>query len=220
LTPGTTYKFRVQARNTFGLSVYSDVVTLLCAFVPAAPSEPTTTVIGNNVIINWSAPSSNGSPITSYRIKIRKHDGLYAEELSYCDGQKSSIISVTQCNIPLLNLEQIPFSLVLGDSVVAIVTATNTYGESLDSVAGNGGSILQIPDAPVDLLMNDPVTTASVIGFTWSDGSSTGGTTIIDYRVWYDQSTGQYVILESGVLTKSYQTTVTLTAGATYKFKV
>ncbi len=43
-----------------------------------------------------------------------------------------------------------------------------------------------VPDAPVSLL-NDPlITTKSVIGFTWSDGSSNGGTNVIDYRVSWD----------------------------------
>lgn len=43
-----------------------------------------------------------------------------------------------------------------------------------------------VPDAPVSLL-NDPlITTKSVIGFTWSGGSSDGGTNVIDYRVSWD----------------------------------
>jgi hypothetical protein len=47
-----------------------------------------------------------------------------------------------------------------------------------------------------------------------------GGTPIIDYRVSYDQSIGIYVILASNIIPRSYQTTVTLTAGAVYKFRV
>jgi len=49
---------------------------------------------------------------------------------------------------------------------------------------------------------------------------STGGSPIADYRISYDQSTGFYVTLATGVVSKSYQTTITLTAGATYRFKV
>ena len=37
---------------------------------------------------------------------------------------------------------------------------------------------------------------------------------MIDYRVSYDQSTGSFVELASGVLEKSYTTSVTLTPGA------
>ena len=66
------------------------------------------------------------------------------------------------------------------------VTAINIYGESEQSVAGNGGVIQVLPDSPISLL-NDPlVTTDLVIKFTWSDGSNNGGTSIIDYDVYYD----------------------------------
>lgn len=37
LTPGVTYSFKVQARNTFGLSVESSQIELVCAFIPAIP---------------------------------------------------------------------------------------------------------------------------------------------------------------------------------------
>ena len=43
---------------------------------------------------------------------------------------------------------------------------------------------------------------------------------MIDYRVSYDQSTGNYVTLASGILEQFYTTDFTITAGATYKFKV
>jgi hypothetical protein len=79
-----------------------------------------------------------------------------------------------------------------------------------------------VPDAPVDLA-NDPTTTTdTVIRFTWNDGASDGGTAVIDYSVYYDQGTGSgtFVLLESNVPTAYYLTTVTLTAGTTYTFKV
>jgi len=68
--------------------------------------------------------------------------------------------------------------------------------------------------------MNATVTTSQVIGFSWSNGISTGGSPIIDYRVSYDQGTGIFVTLATGVTTRSYITTVTLTVGATYTFRV
>jgi hypothetical protein len=43
---------------------------------------------------------------------------------------------------------------------------------------------------------------------------------VIDYRVSYDQSTGSFVELASGVLDKSYTTSVTLTPGAYYILRV
>lgn len=68
--------------------------------------------------------------------------------------------------------------------------------------------------------MNTTVTSASVIGFSWSNGLSTGGSPIIDYRISYDQSTGIFVTLATGVTTRSYTTSITLTVGASYTFRV
>lgn len=34
LTPGTQYKFRVEARNDFGYSTYSDELIVLSGFTP------------------------------------------------------------------------------------------------------------------------------------------------------------------------------------------
>jgi len=86
LTPGETYKFKVQARNVYGLSDYSNEISLLCAFIPAVPAAPTTSVIANNMIVEWIAPASNGSPITSYRVKLQQKSGVYSEELTKCDS--------------------------------------------------------------------------------------------------------------------------------------
>jgi hypothetical protein len=119
-----------------------------------------------------------------------------------------------------LTLQAAPFSLQLGDSVYATVSATNVYGESSVSSAGNGALILQVPSAPTDLAYTPSETDAYQIGITWSDGSSTGGSPILDYRVSSDQSNGVYSVLASGVTNKYFITQASLTAGATYRFKV
>lgn len=54
------------------------------------------------------------------------------------------------------------------------------------SQVGDGAVIQNVPDAPVSLA-DDPTTTSDVqIRFTWSDGASDGGTSVIDYTVYYD----------------------------------
>ena len=87
-------------------------------------------------------PNDNGAPITSYRIRLRQKDGVFSEELTYCDGLTAQLVTETQCTIPILTLEASPYLLELGDSIYATVTATNMYGESEQSVAGNGAIIL------------------------------------------------------------------------------
>lgn len=46
LTPGTTYEFKVEARNQYDYSTYSDTLTLLAAYIPDVPTDLTTTLIG------------------------------------------------------------------------------------------------------------------------------------------------------------------------------
>lgn len=57
LTISETYRFKVQAVNDFGFSEDSNEISLICAHIPETPLAPTTTVVGNQVIIDWVAPS-------------------------------------------------------------------------------------------------------------------------------------------------------------------
>jgi len=75
-------------------------------------------------------------------------------------------------------------------------------------------------DAPINLANNTLVTDKTKIGLTWSPGSSNGGKPIIDYQISWDQGTGKYVVLASGVTTTNYTTLAALTPGTVYKFKV
>lgn len=72
VTAGTTYQFKIAARNAVGLSTLSSALSVLAASVPATPAAPTTVVDGGstNVVISWSLPSNGGSAITSYKIYI------------------------------------------------------------------------------------------------------------------------------------------------------
>jgi hypothetical protein len=76
-----------------------------------------------------------------------------------------------------------PYLLVQGDSVWAKVTATNSYGTSEESQVGNGDVVVLVPDSPLNLRDDEPVTTAFVIGLLWEDGLNDGGKSVIDYTV-------------------------------------
>lgn len=75
------------------------------------------------------------------------------------------------------------------------------------------------PDAPVSLQNNAAVTAETTIGLAWSDGVYNGASNILDYRISYDQGSGNFVILASQVSSKSY-TATGLTNGQTYSFKI
>jgi hypothetical protein len=125
-----------------------------------------------------------------------------------------------KCTIPLLVLQADPYFWALGDSIVAKVSASNSWGESAMSNPGNGAIVVTIPSPPINLLNNATITSDTRIGITWSDGVMNGGTPIIDYRVSYDRASGIWVTLATGLTSKSYTTIVTLMAGQYYSFKV
>jgi hypothetical protein len=108
--------------------------------------------------------------------------------------------------------------MVLGDHIYAIITAYNDYGDSFESVPGDGAAVVFLPDAPYNLANNAAVTSATTIGLIWTEGDSDGGMPILDYKIWFDQATNSYTVL-TNVTTTSY-TVTGLTPGNTYKFKV
>ena len=73
-----------------------------------------------------------------------------------------------------------------------------------------------IPDAPKNLLNTPTITNAARIGFSWSDGDSTGGESIMYYTVYYDQSNNDWIVLAPAITDKFYTTTVTLVKGRLY----
>jgi len=74
LTAVKTYELKVEARNSYGYSASSSVLTLLCAFIPDSPTTITTANANDKVSVSWNEPVSNGSPIIAYKILIKQKD--------------------------------------------------------------------------------------------------------------------------------------------------
>jgi hypothetical protein len=72
LTSGTTYEFKIEAKNEYGYSEYSETMSLLAAATPEVPISVTTEMAGNQVKVAWQLPSDNGSPITEYKLFIKE----------------------------------------------------------------------------------------------------------------------------------------------------
>jgi hypothetical protein len=113
-----------------------------------------------------------------------------------------------------------PYSLVWGSSIYATVQATNAFGSSVASLPGNGAIILTNPDPPTSLSNDVAITNSSVIRLTWVAPTVVGGTAVIDYCLSWDQGTGTYVVLASGITTLSFTTTTSLTYNTYFNFKV
>jgi hypothetical protein len=71
LTNGTAYTFTVTATNAVGTGPPSEMSNPVTPSAPTAPNAPTalTATPGNaSATVTWTAPASNGSPITSYTV--------------------------------------------------------------------------------------------------------------------------------------------------------
>jgi hypothetical protein len=155
-----------------------------------------------------------GSPVIGYVVEIMYADSQSSsEELTYCDGSQQDVIDATSCSIPIGQLRSPPFSLPWGSSISVRVQAANQYGLSVHSVEGNGAIILTYPDAPLNLSEDPTYKSGTQIGLTWEEGVENGGTAVLDYRLSYDQGTGEYVYLYTGIAFTSWIIT-DLTPGA------
>jgi hypothetical protein len=111
------------------------------------------------------------------------------------------------------------YQLPWGSSIYAKVVSYNFYGYSQESSIGNGAVILTYPDAPINVAETVSERSASTISLTWTNGAANGGAPVLDYRITYDQSAGDYIVLASG-LNNPLFTATGLTSGNVYKFKV
>ena len=131
MTSGTTYEFKIEARNEYGYSAYSNTLTELAAYIPEIPVSVTTEMDGSQVKVLWTLPSANGSPITAYKIFVQEIDtGTFTQESTDCVGTDATVISNRYCHIQVTTLLAAPYNMDGGDSVFAKVIAVNLYGET------------------------------------------------------------------------------------------
>ena len=211
----------MKARNSAGISLLSSVTQVLAAQPPSKPSAPTTRVVGDSVMIKWTAPYAGGSPITSYTIKIRETDEItFTEYIPTCNGADPTVMTNLECSIPVSVLRASPFGHPWGSEIFAKVAARNIKGISSDSDQGNGAIIQTLPDAPNSLMNSAAQSSGTTIVLVWNQGAD-GGAAIIGYRLSYDAGTGtsNFIVLAAGITGRTYSVTG-LTPGVTYAFKV
>jgi hypothetical protein len=129
-----------------------------------------------------------------------QYDGTsYSEDVTSCDGSDVTIMADLECFVPIDSLKAMPYALAWGTDVYAKITATNAYGNSVISLAGNGARILTVPDEPENLSNDSAITNANQIGLSWEDATEDGGTDLIDYTLAYDQGSDTWITLEAGI---------------------
>jgi titin len=185
LTTGSSYSFRYLVRNEVGWSANpSPTLTTYSAVAPGQISAPTTAISGYDVAFSWTAPTTGGLPITSYKVFIKSTTSTFELESASCN------VAVTSCQVPLLTLQASPFSLVLGDLVQARIRAVNLVGESIDSSQNTAGALIEtVPSAPPVAPLRNPLTTMSslTVDYYALTGSAIGGTPVLSMELQWNQ---------------------------------
>lgn len=186
--------------------------------MPEKPQAPETEQLGDTIEISWREPYNGGSTITSYTLYFEHSDGVsYSTDATYC--QPTAHLVVTKCQIPSLHFTQAPYLIPWAGEIRVKVVASNWLGDSAESDVGGGAFIFRVPDAPVNLANVAGVTMGNQIGISWQEGPENGGLPVLDYRISFDQGSGQDTPLETGVQSLTY-TTHSLIPGVTYRFTV
>ena len=182
LTANTVYKFKVEARNSFGFSLtYSAEVSIRAASIPSAPLS-----LANNAAITasgivgliWSSGSSNGgSPIIDYQISSKIGSGSYTI--------LATGITTTSYTAASLTADVIYTFKVSARNLVG-------YGEDSSEVSIRAAAKPDVPAAPVT-----SVNTNVSVTITWV-APYNGGSAITAYIVAIRQSDGTTFTTEAG----------------------
>jgi len=159
LTNGTAYTFAVTATNSVGVGA-SDTTTaaITPATVPGAPTGVSGTTGAGQSEVSFTAPASNGSPITSYTV-------------TSSPGGITATCSASPCLIT---------GLTNGTSYTFQVTATNSVGTGSSSAASTAVTPKTTPSAPSSVYAVRGNGQAEV---TFSAPTSNGGSAITSYAV-------------------------------------
>ena len=165
LTNGTTYTFRVAAKNEAGTGpLSSDTNAVTPRTVPDAPTAVSVAPGSKQVTVTWSAPAFDGaSPITGYDVT------------SYAAGVAQGTTSVgvvTQTTVG---------GLTNGTTYTFKVAAKNAIGTGAQSVQSSPVTPRNTPDAPTTV-----TATAGGAGQTtvsWTAPAFNGGSAITGYDV-------------------------------------
>lgn len=223
---GTSYKFRVRAANVYGWGSYSSTLTVKAAAAPAQVLSVSTTIdeATGRLKISWLPPSTNGDPITAYKVEI--YDALLAvayEESTYCPGTSTALLQNLYCTVPMTVLADSPYGYGVNRVIVVQISAQNSYGYGTSSTPNSSGARLRtVPATPSTPTVGSTATDTQVlIEWTALDfGDESGYVGITSYDLYSDNGSGDDDYDEiSSSNTTSYLATG-LTGGIVYKFKV
>jgi hypothetical protein len=141
LTPGTTYKFALRARNIYGYSSsISTVVTVTAIYVPDAVGIPTvaqgTGSEATKVQITWSNPTqTHGSSVLQFQVQFRTSTESYVSDAS-CEQ-----FTARSCLVDMSTIRTIT-GLTVNQLIRVRVRARNARGWGQYSQINSAGAVI------------------------------------------------------------------------------
>lgn len=218
LSPNTTYKYRVAARdpaaNRSPLTAARSGVTLITTSL--APSVPTNlrilTTTSSSVSLSWNASTGGGQSV-GYKVFRSTSSGgtfsqvgpSYTTETTFTDSTVASsstyYYKVQACNIGLTGPTDC--------SAQSSASAAATTSAAPDTTP---------PSVPTGLSVSN--ITANSLSLSWLASTDTGGGTVAGYNVFRSTTqNGSYAQIGTLITGLTY-TDTNLTSGATYWYKV
>eukprot|EP00744_Colponema_vietnamica_P003777 GILI01005732.1.p1 GENE.GILI01005732.1~~GILI01005732.1.p1 ORF type:complete len:2203 (+),score=253.12 GILI01005732.1:565-6609(+) len=214
--PGRTFRFRVAARNSLGLSAYSPVVSYISAVTPSTPPQPT--IIARDrasVVMRVFPPTDDGgSPFTGFLLlKDDGEGGTFAVEKDF-----SRVGSFETTDFDVLDLTP-GYTFRFKVRAVTSATLISNFPAAPESpiltvIAGISPSIMSAP-TKVSSARN-------ALTVSWSAPARTGGSPILGYRLYMNDGLGSQTftqIYSSSNAITSF-TVSGLATGFTYGFKI
>jgi cellulose 1,4-beta-cellobiosidase len=192
LVAGKTYYWKVQAVNSTGTGPAAQSNSIKATGAPATPAAPIAKAGNASATVTWTAPASNGYPITFYAV------------VSIPAASSCTTTGATTCTVT---------GLTNGTAYTFTVFAQNSSGPGSASPPSNSVTPVAtatVPGAPTGVTATAGNAQATV---TWVAPASNGGSAITSYRVTALPGGNTCV---SGTLS----CTVNLTNGTAYTFTV
>jgi hypothetical protein len=205
LTNGTTYYFTVEAVNAVGNSAASDEASATPATVPGAPTNLGATRGNAQVLLSWTAPTSNGgSAVTGYDI----YEGTTPGGESATAVNSSPVTGTTYDVTGLTN----------GTTYYFTVEAVNAVGNSAASDEASA-TPATTPGAPTGL---SATRGSAKVSLSWTAPTSNGGSAVTGYDIYEGTTQGgeSGTPVNSSLVTGTTYVVTGLINGTTYYFTV
>lgn len=204
IVQGTTYKFRILARNSIGVSPQSDIGTDTAASEPAQPATPTKKSADTTaIVIEWTQPDDRGSPVINYEVFWDAGNG----------GDPRTALTTTNNSVFEASTTLVLADLIDGSTYRFAVRAVNAPGASLfsETLSVIAATVPGTPATPSIVSAS-----SASLQIEWDEPSS-GGTVITNYHVYEAEGENpasiDFVKVADTGLTRSYTKSILVTPG-------